>query len=92
MGGDMPDLAKDVIEQFMQVAVQYARHYAPYRLRVCRPHRLMYWFGSKALPVRSFWVGGPEAEKKYQRKKSKNIKRFAENITVFDLYINNAKR
>jgi len=28
MGGDMPDLAKDVIEQFMQIAVQYARHYA----------------------------------------------------------------
>src|SRR5256714_14610793 len=22
-----------------------------YRLRVCRPHRLMYWFGLKALPV-----------------------------------------
>jgi hypothetical protein len=27
-GGNMPDLAKDVIEQFMQVAVTYAKHYA----------------------------------------------------------------
>jgi hypothetical protein len=24
----MPDLAKDIIEEFMQTAVQYARHYA----------------------------------------------------------------
>jgi len=27
-GGNMPDLAKDVIEQFMQIAVSYAKHYA----------------------------------------------------------------
>jgi hypothetical protein len=27
-GGTMPDLAKDVIEQFMQIAVSYAKHYA----------------------------------------------------------------
>jgi hypothetical protein len=27
-GGDMPDLAKDIIEEFMQTALQYARYYA----------------------------------------------------------------
>ena len=27
-GGDMPDLAKDIIEEFMQTALGYARHYA----------------------------------------------------------------
>jgi hypothetical protein len=27
-GADMPSLAKDVIEEFMQVALHYARHYA----------------------------------------------------------------
>jgi hypothetical protein len=26
--GDMPDLAKDIIEEFMQTALHYARHYA----------------------------------------------------------------